>query len=76
MTGLLDWETAGFLSRGLIATKCRVSGGMEFDWDSEGEEDETVWRSSLAKVMVEEKGYKEFAHRWVKLKKNQLGGVS
>lgn len=59
-----------------MATKCRVSGGMDFDWDSEGEEDETVWRSSLAKVLVEEKGYKEFAHRWVKWKKTQLGGVS
>lgn len=27
---------------GWIATKCHVSGGMDFDWDSEGEEDETV----------------------------------
>lgn len=76
VTGLLDWETAGFLPRGWIATKCRVSGGMDFDWDSEGEEDETVWRSSLAKVLVEEKGYKEFANRWAKWKKNQLGDVS
>lgn len=29
VTGLLNWETAGFLPRGWIATKCRVSGGMD-----------------------------------------------
>ena len=76
VTGLLDWETAGFLPRGWIATKCIVSGGMDFDWDIEGEEDETLWRTSLAKVLVEEKGYKDFANRWVKWKKNQLRGSS
>lgn len=80
VTGLLDWETAGFLPRGWIATKCRVSGGMDFDWDSdEDEEDQTEiteWRSRLAKALVEEKGYKEFPIRWAKWKKNQLGDVS
>ena len=73
VTGLLDWEGAGFLPRGWIATKFHVSGGLDFDWDGEG--DETVWRVSLANILVE-KGYKEFAHRWVKWKRNQLGGAS
>ena len=51
VTGLLDWEGAGFLPRGWIATKFRVSGGLDFDWDGEG--DETIWRVSLANILVE-----------------------
>ena len=75
VTGLLDWEAAGFLPRGWIATKFRVSGGLDFDWDGEGEEDECVWREGLSQFLVEKKGYKEFANRWVKWKKNELGGT-
>ena len=42
VTGLLDWECDGFLPREWIATKFRVSGGLDFDWDGEGEEDKTI----------------------------------
>lgn len=71
VTGILDWEVAGFLPRGWIVTKFLVSGGLDFDWEGEGEEDESVWRLSLAEFLVEKKGYKGFANRWIKWKKKE-----
>lgn len=71
VTGILDWEVAGFLPRGWIVIKFLVSGGLDFDWEGESEEDESVWRLSLAEFLVEKKGYKGFANRWIKWKKKE-----
>lgn len=64
-------------------TKFLVSGRLDFDWEGEGEaegegeEDVSIWRLSLAQILVEKKGYKGFANRWIKWKQQEdLGGVS
>lgn len=59
MTGLLDWEIAGYMPKGWIATKVGVGAG--FDWDREG--DETIWRANLGCVL-DKMGYEDFGRRW------------
>lgn len=61
VTGILDWEVAGFLPRGWVATKPLVSAGYDFEWDWDG--NKTTWRSQLAGALIE-KGYKNFAQEW------------
>lgn len=57
LTGLLDWEIAGFFPKGWICTNLYVSGGVSFDW--EGEKDENEWPIRL-RMLLKKKGYQAF----------------
>lgn len=57
VTGLLDWELAGYLPRGWISTKFYVAAGLRFDWN--GENDEREWPVRLGRFL-EKLGYPGF----------------
>lgn len=61
VTGLLDWELAGYLPRGWISTKFYVAGGLRFDWD--GENDEREWPVRLGRLL-EKLGYPGFFNEY------------
>lgn len=60
LTGLLDWEIAGFFPKGWICTKFYVSCGLAFDWD--GEKGEAEWPMRL-RMLLKKKGYQAFPHK-------------
>lgn len=62
VTGILDWEIAGYVPKGWIATKLVVGTGLDFDWDGNGG-GETKWRENLGHVL-KGMGYEESGHRW------------
>lgn len=69
LTGILDWEIAGFFPKGWIRTKFYVSGGLGFDWD--GEEGWTEWPARLG-MILERMGYQAFPKELKKWKKDHF----
>ena len=66
VSGLFDWEVAGFLPRGWIATKMMVSGGMDLVWDHPGWViEQTEWRRALARKLGSF-GFKSYGKEWSK----------
>ncbi len=61
VTGLLDWEIAGFFPKGWICTKLYVSGGIGFDWN--GEKGENEWPMRL-RTFLGKQGYQTFHQDW------------
>ena len=66
VTGIFDWEVAGFLPRGWIATKLMVCGGMDLVWDHPGwVVEQTTWRHALAKKLGS-RGFRSYGLEWSK----------
>lgn len=63
--GVIDWETAGFVPKGWVQTKFRLSSGMDLCGD-----DPRDWRNRVS-MKLEKEGYPEIGQRymeWVSLK--------
>lgn len=67
VTGLLDWENAGYLPKGWVSTKFYVAGGLSFDWD--GEKGENEWPIRLGMALIK-MGYPAFVKEWSKWDKD------
>lgn len=66
VTGIFDWEVAGFLPRGWIATKLMICGGMDLIWDHPGwVVEQTTWRHALAKNLGS-RGFRSYGLEWSK----------
>jgi hypothetical protein len=66
--GIIDWETAGFVPKEWVRTKCRISSGMDLpgsDQESRGD-----WRKRVQKRLKKE-GFQEIAHQWMALWSNE-----
>lgn len=71
VTGLLDWELAGFLPRGWIVTKFYVAGGLFFYWN--GGKDEREWPVRVGRFLEKlgHQGYLDEYNRWIKLRNEE-----
>lgn len=61
--GIIDWEIAGYVPRGWIRTKFRLSSGLDLPNPGEGEEPHW-WRSEVQKLL-EKHGFEDHSADWV-----------
>ncbi|CDM37734.1 unnamed protein product [Penicillium roqueforti FM164] len=67
--GIIDWEIAGYVPKGWIRTKFRLSSGLDLPDASPGEES-YWWRSEVQKLL-EKRGFVDHAKEWTAWRRNK-----